>query len=211
MKTSISRQSPVSVARDSHNSGTRRRRIFISAAISILGPLSALAADPSLEPLPDPDDETKYSERDRIIVDLDGDGAEDILLSGGPDEFGTMGGPWAVYLQRDGDYKQVGEIWAHPQAISFEPDPSRIRVDPKTSRFAKVWVYLKSGGSSGSLGYFRVGKESVDEMESIEINPGDGGTDIGRSTYQAAFTKSPIPFKIGRSTTTKEGIVTWAD
>ena len=179
------------------------------AGLLLIGSLSALAGDPSLKPQPDPTGKAKYAERYRIIVDLDGDGMDDMLLSGSLDEFGTMGGPWAVHLNQDGDYKRIGEVWAHPLAIAFEPDQSRIHTDPKTHRFARVWVYLKASGRAGSFGYFRVGKDSVDEMASIEIYPGDGGTDIGRAVYEAAFKKSPIPFKIQRSTTADDGAVTW--
>ncbi|MGD9419110.1 MAG: hypothetical protein Q7R22_009215 [Verrucomicrobiota bacterium JB025] len=179
------------------------------ATLLLIGSLPSLADDPSLKAQPDPTGKAKYAERSRIIVDLDGDGMNDMLLSGSPDEFGTMGGPWAVHLNRDGDYKRIGEVWAHPLAISFEPDQARIHTDPKSHRFARVWVYLKSSGSAGSFGYFRVGKDSVDEMSSIEIYPGDGGTDIGRAVYEAAFKKSPIPFKIQGSTTAEDGTVSW--
>ncbi|MFC7339481.1 hypothetical protein ACFQY0_19975 [Haloferula chungangensis] len=179
------------------------------APLLLIGSLPALAGDPSLKAQPDPTGKAKYVERSRIIVDLDGDGTNDMLLSGSPEEFGTMGGPWSVHLNQDGDFKRIGEVWAHPLAISFEPDQARIHTDPKTQRFARVWVYLKASGSAGSFGYFRVGKNCVDEMASIEIYPGDGGTDIGRTVYESAFNKSPIPFKIQRSTTTEDGIVSW--
>ena len=179
------------------------------AALLFIGSIPMLAADPSLKAKPDPTGKVKYVERSRIIVDLDGDGTNDMLLSGSPEEFGTMGGPWAVYLNRDGDYKRIGEVWAHPRAIVFEPDQARILNEPKSHRFVRVWVYLKTSGSAGSFGYFRVGKDSVDEMTSIEIYPCDGGTGIGRAVYEAAFKKSPIPFKIQGSTTAEDGTVTW--
>ncbi len=172
--------------------------------------LATFAADPSLEPHPDPTGQAKYAERSRILVDLDGDEKDDLLLSGGPESFGTMGGPWTVYLRRDGDYREVGEVWAHPKAIAFEPDHARISSDPESHRFARIWVYLRSSGREGSFGYYRVGKESVDEKKAIEIYPGDGGTDLGRALYQAAFDKSPIPFRLERSTTAEDGTVTWS-
>ena len=175
----------------------------------LIGTIGALAADPSSKPVADPTGKTKYSERHRILVDLDDDGAADMLLSGGPQEFGTMGGPWTVHLNRDGDYKAIGEVWAHPSAIAFEPDRTRISSDDKTHRFSRVWVYLKGGGSAGSLGYYRIGKQSVDRMSSIEIYPGDGGSDLGSAIYEATFKQSPIPFTIQRSTTAEDGAVTW--
>jgi hypothetical protein len=185
------------------------KKMKLITGLMLIGTIGALAADPSSKPHPDPTGKAKYAERYRIIVDLDGDGAADMLVSGGPDEFGTMGGPWTVYLNRDGDYKAKGEVWAHPLAIAFEPDQARISSDPGTHRFARVWVYLKASGSAGSFGYYRVGKDSVDKMTSIEIYPGDGGTDLGRAVYEATFKQSPIPFKIQRSTTAEDGTVTW--
>lgn len=118
-------------------------------------------------------------------------------------------GDLGVSLNWDGDYRPIGEIWAHPLAITFEPDQARFDSAPKTHRFARVWVYLKSSGSAGVFGYFRVGKDSVDEMASIEIYPGDGGTDLGRAVYEAAFNKSPIPFEMQRSATAEDGSVAW--
>jgi len=169
----------------------------------------AMAGDPSLKAFEDPTEEAKYAERYRVLVDLDGDGVEDMLLSGSPDEFGTMGGSWTVYLNRESDFVEVGEIWAHPMAIAFEPDQARIHNDPKIHRFARIWVYLKSSGSSGGLGYYRVGRESVDKMGGIEIYPGDGGTALGNAIYEATFKNSVIPFTMQHSKTDEDGKVTW--
>lgn len=170
------------------------------------------AADPSLVPLQNPTDGAprKYSERSRILTDLDGDKVDDMLLSGGSYEFGTMGGPWAVYLNRDGDFVRVGEIWAHPLAIAIEPDQARIHKDAKTRRYARIWVYLKSSGRIGAFGYYRVGEDTIDEMKSIEIYPGDGGTALGNAIYEATFKHSPIPFTIEHSTTDDAGKVSWS-
>ena len=177
----------------------------------ILTSLHALADDPSLKTLPDPTGKAKYAERQRILSDLDGDGHSDMLLSGSPDEFGTMGGPWTVYLSRMGENVRIGEVWAHPMAIAIEPDQARIHKDLKTRRFARIWVYLKASGSAGTFGYYRVGEESVDEIKSIEIYPGDGGTVVGNAIYKATFKQSPIPFTMERSTTGDDGTVKWPE
>ncbi len=175
--------------------------------------LHAAAADPSLAPYQNPTDGAgqKYSERLRILTDLDGDGVEDMLLSGGPESSGTMGRAWTVYLSRNSDFSAIGEIWAHPMAIVIEPDQDQIQTDAKVRRFARIWVYLKGSGRSGSIGYCRVGNESVDEIRAIEIYPGDSGTDLGNAIYDATFEKSPIPIKIQQSTTSDDGKVTWTD
>ena len=155
--------------------------------------------------------DSKYSERLRILTDLDGDGVEDMLLSGGPETSGTMGRGWTVYLNRSKDFRRIGEVTAHPMALAIEPDQDRAQIDARVRQFARIWVYLKSTGRNGSFGYFRVGDDSVDEIKSIEIYPGDGGTDLGRAIYEATFTKSPIPFKIQQSTTNDDGKVTWTE
>jgi hypothetical protein len=183
----------------------------LTIGLLLLGAISVFAADPSLKPYPDPTGKAKYSERYRILADLDGDGVDDMLLSGSPDEFGKMGGPWTVFLSRKGDYKKIGEIWAHPMALAIEPDRARIYKDPKMHRFARIWVYLRASGSDGSFGYYRVGRDSVDKLNSIEIYPGDGGTDLGNAIYKATFKDSPIPFMLQRSITGEDGKVTWAE
>ena len=76
-------------------------------------------------------------------------------------------------------------------------------------RYARIWVYLKSSGNAGSFGYYRVGEKSVDEIEPIEIYPGDGGTALGNAIYGATFKQSPIPYTIQRSATDERGKVTW--
>ncbi len=178
-------------------------------SILIASCLHAAASDPSQSPLKDPTGKSKFSERSRLLADLDGDGVDDMLLSGGPEDFGTMGGPWAVYLNRKGEFIRVGEVWAHSMAIAIEADQARIHTDLKTRRYARIWVYLRAGGGAGGFGYYRVGEESVDKMASIEIYPGDGGTPLGNAIYEATFKKSPIPFTIQRSTTAADGTVKW--
>lgn len=182
-------------------------KLFICLLISTV--LQVAAGNPSLAPIRHPIEKGKYSERSRILTDLDGDGVKDMLLSGSSHDFGTMGGPWALYLSRKGKFIKVGGIWAHPLAIAIEPDQARIHKDIKNRRYARIWVYLKSSGRAGSFGYYHVGEHSVDEMKSIEIYPGDGGTITGRAIYHTTFKYSPIPFTIEHSTTDDTGKVSW--
>jgi len=181
----------------------------LATTLLLIGTLSVSAADPSLKAHPDPTGTAKYTERYRLIVDLNGDGADDMLLSGGPEEFGTMGGPWTVYLNENSEFKAIGSLWAHPLAIAFEEDQARIYNAPKTHRLTRVWVYLKSSGSSGSFGYYRIGKDTVDEITALEIYPGGGGTSLGNLIYNATFKHSPISFRLQRSTTTNDGSILW--
>lgn len=179
----------------------------------LLLPFLAVAEDPSLTPCENPTDgaEQKYLERWRVLADLNGDGTQDMLLSGGPQAFGKSGGFWTVYINTDGSYHAIGDIFAHPKAISIEPDQARFVADSASCRFSRIWVYLRGGGGAGAFGYYRIGKDSVDEMKSLEIYPGDSGTDIGRGIYEAVFKRSVIPYKLQRSKTSERGNVTWND
>jgi len=177
--------------------------------VVLLAALRAAPDDPSLTPLRSWVVPGEFSERFRILVDLDGDGVNDLLLSGGPEAFGMAGGPWEVYLNRRGALIRVGEILAHPLAIAFEPDPGRIMKEVRDRRYVRIWTYHRSSGSEGALGYFVVRENAVDALKSIEIYPGDGGTSLGNAIYDATFTHSPIPFTMERSVTSADGKVTW--
>lgn len=177
--------------------------LFLAAA-------PATWADPSLAPQRHPIEENQYVERHRIVTDLDLDGADDLILSHGVGMSGMSGPSWEVYLRRGDEFKNVGWIHAHPLAIAFEPDQGRFYKEQAERRHARIWVYLKSNGSSGAFGYFRVGEESVDDLHCIDIYPGDGGTPLGNALTEAAFEKdSPIPYLIEISTTSPDGQVTW--
>lgn len=163
---------------------------------------SSFGADPSSQPLSDAAGGKKYIERARIVVDLDGDGEKDMLLSN-PRTAGNSGLSWDVYLHRDGDYRQIGELWAHPKAISFEKVPG----ESHEGVLARVWVYHHGGAGAGSFGFYRVKKDSVDKLSALNIYPDNEG--IGEKLYKATFDESPIPFEIEQSSTTGDGKVTW--
>ena len=103
----------------------------------------------------------------------------------------------------------AGEIFAHPRAISIEPDHARISKDLERRRYARIWVYLRGGGNKGTFGYYRVGEKAVEKLRSIEIYPGDGGTSTGNGLYATTFGSSPVKFRLEKSTTDAGGIVHW--
>ncbi|HWB03541.1 MAG TPA: hypothetical protein VG796_10995 [Verrucomicrobiales bacterium] len=178
--------------------------------ILLFSALTVAAADPSTKPLTDPSGKTKYAERYRTLADLDGDGADDLLLSEARLEFGKMGGSWTVYLNRKGEYSEIGTITAKPGAITIEPDRARSRKNQEEKFHARIWVYLRGGAGAGSFGYFRVGEKSVEKLRSLELYPGDAGTSLSNAVYEAAFKKkSPVEFRVERSTTDANGTVHW--
>jgi hypothetical protein len=171
---------------------------FVLAACS----LPAIAADPSATPADDITGQHKYAERWRILVDLDQDGKDDMLL-GNPQTAGNSGMAWDVYLHRNNDFRRIGDLWAHPKAISFEKVPG----ESHEGVLARVWVYVRGGAGTGRFGYHRLKEDAVEKLAAIGIYPDQGG--IGESIYKTTFEKSPISCKKEYSKTAEDGTVTW--
>jgi len=182
---------------------------LLSLAGACWGDVSAAPVDPSLSPVQSIYEEGHFAERYRILTDLDGDGVDDLLLSEDIRSGGTMGQNWKVYLNRSGAFKSLGSITAHLGAIAFEPDKARHAALPAERHFTRIWVYLRSSGSEGSFGYYRIGEKAVGKLQKLDLYPGDGGTDIGRAIYAATFTKSVTPFRVETSTTDPDGTIHW--
>jgi hypothetical protein len=179
---------------------------IIFTTCCLLVSIRLFGSDPSSTPVHGSDGK-EYGERLRIWVDLDGDGHKDLLVSDSISTFGNAGGGWGVYLWREGEYKQNGEIFAHPKAISFEHDHDRNQRDEKDRYYARIWAYSRSSGSIGLLGYYRVGPSSVTKCTGLEIYP--GGSEIGATMYKAVMDHTEFPFIIEQSKTTEKGKVTW--
>lgn len=182
-----------------------KKAMFPVLWVSALGLFPIFAIDPSTQPLSDITGQQKYRERSRILVDLNGDGAKDLLLSN-PLTAGNSGVDWEVYLQREGDYHKIGNLWAHSKAVSFE----RPAGDVHAGVIARAWVYIRGGAGKGAFGYYLLKESSIDELKSLEIAPDLDNGGIGANIYTATFEKSPIPFELETSTTTEDGKVSWA-
>ena len=113
-----------------------------------------------------------------INADIDGDGILDRLISEPIRDFGAAGGRWQVLLgKKEGGFVSVGSIFAHPLALRVE----------KLFDSLRLWVYLKDSGSSGGLGFYVLKEGRISDLKMIDISPGDGGTDLGRSLYSTVF------------------------
>lgn len=116
-----------------------------------------------------------------IWADLDGDGVQDHLVSEPVRDFGQSGGSWEVFLGRkEGGFALAGTIYAHPLALRVERGWDSTR----------LWIYLKSSGSSGGLGYYTLKAGAITGPKEIEIFPGDGGTDLGNALMELVFAKN---------------------
>ena len=188
--------------------GQRFIKGMLAGAVVMVS-MAVFTADPSSIPEQDITVQKKLVERWRICADLDGDGVQDMMLSGGPATFGNAGGSWGVYLSRDGEYLRLGDIFAHPMAIAIEPDRDRYQTDENKRRYARIWTYSRGSASSGMLGYYRVGEKTVDTFECLEVYPGDGGTCLGNGVIDAVFKESPVPFTLEYSSTDENGNLLW--
>lgn len=112
-----------------------------------------------------------------IDADIDGDGIADRLVSEPISNFGSAGGNWEVFLGTKEGLVGVGKVFAHPLALRTE----------KLSDSVRIWVYLKNGGSSGRLGFYVLKEAKISDLTTIDISPGDGGTDLGRIIYASIF------------------------
>ncbi len=154
------------------------------------------ADDPSLIPASGLDG-AGTSERYRFIADFDSDGDDDLLLSLPLYTFGNSGSFFTLYLREEESLAEIGTITAHPKAVSIE----------KLWRKTRIWVYLRGSSSSGVIGYYVLENGKLSELNSIEINPGDGGTPIGNSITGVVFSDRLI----AERSTTKDGVVKWSE
>ena len=112
-----------------------------------------------------------------INADLNGDGITDRLVSEPIRAFGNSGGNWEVFLGNKKGLVSVGHIFAHPLALRMEQNGDSV----------KIWVYLRGGAASGAFGFYVLKEGRISDLKTIEISPGDGGTDLGRALYATVF------------------------
>ncbi|WP_269524438.1 hypothetical protein [Coraliomargarita parva] len=111
------------------------------------------------------------SMRHQFVEDFDHDGDLDLLRSQPVSSFGNAGGGFKLYLREGDHYEEAGMLFAHPKAVALEHD----------WRQSRIWVYLRGGGNVGKLGYHVLRDEVLGEFQGIEINPGDGGTELSNA------------------------------
>lgn len=101
------------------------------------------------------------------------DGATVTLESGPSGMFGNAGGPFLLTFRKNGIRTQK-IIGLNPAAIALEiGNPSRL------------WGYMRTSGSSGVLTSTEL--DAGMHEESLVINPGDSGSELGNRVYHAVF------------------------
>lgn len=136
-------------------------------------------------------------ERYRFVVDLDQDGDNDLLLSGGPETFGTGGGYFWCFLNDNGTYRPIGGIDGHPNAVALEP----------LYKSTRIWVYLHGSATSGVVGYYEIKDGALSEPRFIEINPEPLPNNLSNQIYTSIF--QPPHLLTAEMSTTIENTVTW--
>ena len=152
-----------------------RIKLSIIASITLIVLSCQLKATTGGENWPE-----EESERWLLEEDFDGDGQVDVLLSQPITDFGNAGGGFKLYLRKKNELIEAGMIFAHPKAIAIEHHWKQTR----------IWVYQRGGGGVGMLGYYELFDGKLTEFKGIEVNPGDGGTDLSNSLVSMIFDSS---------------------
>ena len=121
--------------------------------------------------------DAKDDKRWLIEEDFNNDGVVDRAISEKLENFGKSGGHFTIYLKLKGKFKKLGEVYLHPAAYCIEGRHEESR----------IWTYLIISAGAGLLRAYTIKKGKLNEAGSIEINPGDGGTELGRAIYKTIF------------------------
>jgi hypothetical protein len=155
---------------------------------------SKMPGDPSSSPLPP--SPLLSRERERLVADVNFDGAADLMLSDSVSTFGTGGGRFTVWLgSPDGSYERVGSFFANSGAVSVE------KVGPG---LVAVHTYSHMNAGSGHVSSYLLAENGLVLVRRRMIYP---GTEEGSKEYRRLFEK-----RVGkREVSTTEGdTVSWA-
>jgi hypothetical protein len=98
----------------------------------------------------------------RVDADLDGDGVNEVFLTLQRDRNGKQGNGWAVYKNRNGDYKYVG-------GVSFGGDDFYVGPVEELSRHGLV-TFWPGGGGTGVLLAYTLEKGKIKESTIGEVD-----------------------------------------
>ena len=157
---------------------------FISAAIILsISTLTTFAEAPIMTrteifaPVNRPD--LRNQDREYAEFDLNRDGIDELIMSGPMSFHGTGGNIYTLYRGLgDEKYQELTCFLADPLAIE-DCDPSREK---------RLWGYSHRSCRSGVIFHFSFDRKGVfHRSSSLEILPGDMGTEMGNSIYRSIF------------------------
>ena len=123
--------------------------------------------------------DSEYSE-----LDLNGDGIDELIMSGPMSFHGTGGLTYTLYRGLgDEKYEELIGFLAGPLALE----------DCNPSHEKHLWGYSHRSCRSGIIFYFSFDRKGVFQgSPSLEIYPGDMGTEMGNSIYRSIFNEKTI-------------------
>lgn len=119
-----------------------------------------------------------HHDRDVFQLDLDGDGRLETLVEH-PLTRGNAGAEHSIYRELGGKYQYIGTVFFHRLALKV-----LLPTDTYPIRLRRYWRSSGSAGLVHTLGY-QDGEFVILFTEVIQ--PGDGGTEEGRSRYAELF------------------------
>lgn len=115
--------------------------------------------------------------------DLNGDGIIDRIQSGPRELFGQSGGPFVVTL---------GENGTLPEKSYLIHGNGRFVIETGNDNGpTRLWSYGRISCCEGILASYVFTSDGM-EQQQITINPGDGGSDVGRANYRSIFSEENL-------------------
>ena len=177
------------------------------------GPGETLLGDPSTVPvhrLDRKDSFVGYSERFRLIGDLNFDGTEDMILSSPIDSFGTGGGTWQVFLVSNAVYQCIGEVGGFVDYIIPEICYDR-NFGKLDSKKVQIWSVWRSGGGMYSIVSNVINGNKLSRRFQLDVFSWDGRETIDGSLLRAIHRHKDGEVKWrAESSNTESGKVTWS-
>ena len=163
------------------------RLIILICSLLLSASSSVTAARPDVQTASDPLSMNFGGTSDRphsyCRVDLNGDGLEDIIVTGPHSWAGTGGNVHFIFLrQPDGNYKQ-GKDTITANSLALEQHGGR----------TFLWCYSRSSSQSGTIWYYSIDTPgNLLASSRLGIRTGDGGSDLGNRVYQAIFNETAL-------------------
>jgi hypothetical protein len=174
----------------------------VDAEITVQRRAAGWIPDPSLEPFPGYAEPVE--ERPRLMVDVDGDGIEDMLLSAGLATFGNGGGVFDLYLRnKEGLCQYVCDVGGYVGTDTIVVE----YVYTTDYSMSRIWSYGRGGGTSQIIVcVLTLDSGKVTKKENFTLFT-DADGKISQNIRDAIFTRSDAPVRLEWSITTNNTVI----